>query len=235
MKYLINYADLAFFRSRMLNSLTGIQAGFDAVIQYKRENIDDKFLTKNNSILSQRRGAGYWLWKPYFILKTLERLDDGDILFYADAGTEFVRSADPLFARIEKEPMGIAAFQLTGGHKEGEYTRKSVIEALGLDPAVVRTTDQIMASFVIARKCESSIKVVKKWLESCEDPDLILDKDRDPDEFPEFKDHRHDQSLWSLWTKKLNVPVYPDPTQWGVTHGQTQEDDVFIKHHRKRT
>jgi hypothetical protein len=34
-------------------------------------------------ILEQPRGAGYWMWKPYVILKTLvERMDWGDYLCY---------------------------------------------------------------------------------------------------------------------------------------------------------
>ena len=29
----------------------------------------------------------------------------------------------------------------------------------------------------------------------------------------EFKEHRHDQSIWSLITKKNKVTILPDPTQ----------------------
>ena len=68
MNYLINYADQAFFQSRALNSISGIQAGFDSVIQYQKKDMSSDFLSENKEILSKRRGAGYWLWKPYFIL-----------------------------------------------------------------------------------------------------------------------------------------------------------------------
>ena len=54
MNYLINYADLAFYESRKQNSLSGIEMGFDAVIQYKKEHIDEEFLTKNELILSRK-------------------------------------------------------------------------------------------------------------------------------------------------------------------------------------
>ena len=90
MNYLINYADLAFYESRKQNSLSGIEMGFDAVIQYKKEHIDEEFLTKNELILSRQRGAGYWLWKPYFIAKTLREVQEGDIVFYSDAGSRFI-------------------------------------------------------------------------------------------------------------------------------------------------
>ena len=39
-------------------------------------------------ILANKRGYGYWLWKPYLIMKTLEQMNDNDILVYADCGCE---------------------------------------------------------------------------------------------------------------------------------------------------
>ena len=47
MNYLINYADLAFEESRQKNSISGISAGFDSVIQYRREDIGREFFRKN--------------------------------------------------------------------------------------------------------------------------------------------------------------------------------------------
>ena len=37
-------------------------------------------------VYEQRRGGGYWLWKPYVVLKHLRALRDGDVLVYSDAG-----------------------------------------------------------------------------------------------------------------------------------------------------
>lgn len=50
---------------------------------------DNDFWPKHSRFInSNPRGYGYWLWKPYIILKQLELLNDGDILFYADCGCE---------------------------------------------------------------------------------------------------------------------------------------------------
>ena len=32
-----------------------------------------------------QRGAGYWIWKPYIIWKTLQDVEDGDIVCYIDS------------------------------------------------------------------------------------------------------------------------------------------------------
>ena len=39
-----------------------------------------------NYMLNNHRGYGYWIWKPYIILKTLESMNENDILVYTDAG-----------------------------------------------------------------------------------------------------------------------------------------------------
>ena len=68
---LINYADRGFFKAQKLNSESGLEHGFDRVINYCRKDIDSDFLNKNEYILNKVRGAGYWLWKPYIILNVL--------------------------------------------------------------------------------------------------------------------------------------------------------------------
>ena len=100
MNLLINYADGCCYNSRRNNSLSGIDVGFDSVIQYNKIDIDDRFFNKNRDILSRSRGAGYWLWKPYFILKTLNAVSDGDVIFYADAGSTFVKFPDMIMESV---------------------------------------------------------------------------------------------------------------------------------------
>lgn len=235
MNYLINYADGAFLESRKRNSLSGIQAGFDAILQYTREDIDASFYEKNKEILTQKRGAGYWLWKPYFIFKTLQNIKEGDVVFYSDSGAEFVKPMEPLFSLIkEKEVVG---FKMSGNHKERQYTRKAVVEALSLNPNQTANLNQDLASFIGVKKTSHTVKkdhVIGTWLDRCQVPDLIMDQPRSSDEFEEFIDHRHDQSLWSLVSKLHNVYKAPDPSQWGISTGESEEGDFFINHHRDK-
>jgi len=97
MKLLINYANNVFRTSQRLNSKTGKEIGlFDEVISYSPKDIGRSFYKRNEKILSQKRGNGYWLWKPYFIKKTLEMLNWGDYLFYCDSGSYFIKPITPL-------------------------------------------------------------------------------------------------------------------------------------------
>src|SRR3989338_10956210 len=45
-------------------------------------NIHNEFISSNSI------GYGYWIWKPYIILKTIDDLNADDILIYMDSGCE---------------------------------------------------------------------------------------------------------------------------------------------------
>lgn len=212
-----------------------MSAGFDAVIQYSSKDIDSLFFAKNKKILTQKRGAGYWLWKPYFIFQTLKNVKEGDVVFYSDSGAEFIKPIEPLLKLIQEKE--VVAFKMSGNHKEGQYTRKAVIDKLGLNPNESASTNQDMASFIGVKKTSHTERMdhaIGTWLGYCQDPELIMDQPRSSDEFEEFIDHRHDQSLWSLVSKMHNIHKAPDPSQWGIQNGETQEEDFFINHHRNR-
>jgi hypothetical protein len=123
---------------------------------------------------------------------------------------------------------------MSGHHKENEYCRKQVAqEVVGCDKKIMES-DQNMASFVGVCNCVDSIDIISQWLNLCKKEHLIMDSPPQGGEFSMFKTHRHDQTLLSLLSKKLNLDTVADPSQWGVIHGQTTEKDYFIDHHRSK-
>ena len=78
----ISYANYIYFKQLKVNKFSAIKVGkVDKYYSYKPEDIDINFKKKNKDILSRERGNGYWIWKPYFILKTLKnKLNIGDYL-----------------------------------------------------------------------------------------------------------------------------------------------------------
>ena len=59
---------------------------FDKVDIYGREDIPFEFIEKTKPYIDMPRGGGYWLRKPFFLKKTFDMMNDGDICVYADAG-----------------------------------------------------------------------------------------------------------------------------------------------------
>tara|TARA_R110002074_G_scaffold189089_1_gene354829 strand:- start:2023 stop:2403 length:381 start_codon:yes stop_codon:yes gene_type:complete len=50
---------------------------------------DADFWSKHSDFIeNNRKGYGYWLWKPYIIMKAMDMCRENDVLVYADGGCE---------------------------------------------------------------------------------------------------------------------------------------------------
>lgn len=219
-RVLLNYADGTFTTAQKYNAKTGLSVGgFDGVAMMGRRHIDAGFAARNAHILNQPRGAGYWLWKPYFIdLLLREHLQDGDILFYSDSGAHFVHSADPVIELCQqRRDLPILLFGLEDHHRNSVWTKRDCFHFMGLDQPALADAPQILASFVVCERRPESMAFVADWLHHAQDARLITDA---PNEcglpnYPDFRDHRHDQSILSLLGRSRGVTVVPDISQWG--------------------
>jgi hypothetical protein len=162
-----------------------------------------------NFIESNRRGYGYWLWKPYLIKKVLSSLNTDDILVYADAGCELNPRGVPRLREYEEivrdSHYGMISFQLE--FKERQYTKRLVIESLEGD----RDAHQCMATVQIMRKTEHSLNIVNMCYTISSDHKYINDE-RSHNEDPAFVDHRHDQSIYSVLVNKYGSIKLKDET-----------------------
>jgi len=218
--YLINYAHKAFFESRKKNSQSAKEIGeFDEVIEYTFDDIDDNFRTHNAQILSHPRGAGYWIWKPYIVNKTLARVNDGDIVFYCDSGSVFIKSAKPLIDLCINKSNGVVCFHMepVARNKEVLQTKKDTFVLMGCDYPMFTESWARLGGFSVWQKNAFSLEVAAKWLQHVQDPRVVTDMPNQcgVPEDPRFIDHRHDQSVFSLITKKYNIRSYTDPSQFG--------------------
>ena len=231
----INYADKSYYQAQKVNSQSALDiAKVDGIIQYSRANLDDKFINKNSNILNQPRGAGYWLWKPYIINKTLDLVDDGDIVFYTDSGSNFINPCQSLYDKVLLDKNQIILFELNSNHTNRNWVKRDCFYYLNLDSEDYANKVQILASFVILVKNEFTKKFVAEWLHSCEDYRVITDS---PNEcglpnYNQFMDHRHDQSVLSLLGRKHNITTMPDISQFGSD--RLQELGQLINHTRSR-
>jgi hypothetical protein len=212
---LINYATLKFYEAQQRSAETAVTvAGFDEAICYSSRDIDRHFRTRNRSILRARIGAGYWLWKPYFIKRALDLLSKGDFLFYCDSGSHFVDRIDPLIELATRTQQQVIPFELI--HLERCYTKRETLILMGCDAARFTDTRQRLGSFILFQKSAFTEKFVDEFLELAQDPRLIADmKSSVGSDYPDFVAHRHDQSIFSLLTKRYGLTAYRDPSQYG--------------------
>lgn len=240
MIYAVAYGNDAFAGSRDYNLKTAIKKGkADKAIAYSPEDIDESFYQQNKDILSLKRGNGYWLWKPYLILKTLNQIEDGDYLMYADAGSVYVNPVQTLIDCMEQNGQNILCFSINSIEKD--WSKRDAFVILDCDKPEYAETPQRLATFILCKNCEETRAFISQWLGFCTDRRIITDDSNTAGlpNYDGFQDNRHDQTCWSLLTKKHGIPAFRDPSQFGENSALPDEikklstyPTVFL-HHRK--
>ena len=194
---------------------------FDDIFIYTEKNLDKDFKRKHRQILKfGTRGFGYWIWKPNIIKQALRTMQEGEQLLYADAGchlnSEGKKRLLEYFDIVEQSELKIGAFQLEDVHNEYCWSKKDLIVHLGVqDNDDILNSGQICATQVLLQKCEQSTAFVDEWLNIMENYHFSDDSRSISPEHPNFKGHRHDQSVFSLLCKLNNAvrfrgsEVYP--------------------------
>jgi len=209
----LNYADAKYRKHQKMNTKTAYLFGkVDKVYSFSPEDIDKNFYEQNINILSQKRGAGLWLWKPYFILRVLDEMKDGDALVYMDSGAFYIRKISALIEKLKASKQDIMLFEMP--LVECQWTKKAVFEALDAYREEIRFTNQTLGTIIII-KSSYSYRFVQKWLELCRQEELICPKEKDDSEDFMYIAHREDQSILSVLGKKEGIIPFGDPTDFG--------------------
>jgi hypothetical protein len=213
---IVSFGSEEFFPSldRLLNS--ALKFGVDEARFTKPEHlVESPFFHQNLDIFQHRRGYGYWLWKPFLILAALRDAAENDIVIYSDAGVEIVASLAPLIA-LARDVQPLVAFG-NGNHKNSMWTKRDCFILLQCDSAKFWEAAQWNGFFQVYRRCDFTIQFVEEWLSACCDARILTDipNEMGQPNLPDFRDHRHDQSVLSLISEKRGIQKFRDPSQWG--------------------
>jgi len=188
-----------FFQAQKLNL-------FDELILYTDnylKNDPDFWNIHSNFVTNNPRGYGYWIWKPYIIKKTMETMSDGDVLMYLDSGCEIdinkKKIIDKYLELVKTENIiGTLTFI------EKEWNKMDLIKKIDVKPFHL-STRQHQAGALLFVVNNETIQLVNKWYELACDYHNIDDTPSIEPNIRYFREHRHDQSIFSLLTKKYNL------------------------------
>lgn len=188
-------------------------------------------------IAMSRRGAGYWLWKPWLLRHVLANAAEGDVILYADAGSSLIADPATLVALTEANPVVVF-----GHRRVGEpvgmlrrWTKRDCFVLLDADTEEFWNAKCCTATFQLYRNSPQARSFVDEMLVACTDPRILTDAPNvmGRENLPEFVDHRHDQSVLSILALKHGLPEHTDPSQYGLPHTGAAFGQVF-DHHRRR-
>ena len=226
----ITFTDKNMTRAAELCRDSALRNGCDTSTIYTYDMLSPEFRLSNSDILSAERGAGYWVWKPQIILQEFDRSEPDDVVFYTDAGVEFVGDARCLSYAMDDHCM---LFHNMYWHHE--WCKG---DAMGLIDNYTPTY-QIQASAMLFKYTPLSIHTVSEWLHKCTEPGMIDDSPSKSPNYKGFQEHRHDQAiLTSLTIGKIKYHWWPASYCGGqFTYPKYNDRDTYpiiFNHHRKR-
>lgn len=228
-KVVCTYGTPDYEKSLQLLEKTAYEIGkVDKVYVYTRSWLETtEFYQKNRYILNGKRG-GYWLWKPFIILETFKKLEEGDCALYMDGGISVIDNLNPLFDLAGALPnKGKVIFRVPwvgAQHTAKKWTKRDCFILMNCDNEKYWNAQQTNGAVSLWIKNPENETFIKEWLRYCRDPRIVTD---DPNlcgaNIMGFLNHRHDQSVLTNLVTKYNYELFRDPTQWG-----NEEINLFV-------
>jgi hypothetical protein len=230
MIYHVSYASSNMSKSLDICRVWALRHGCDATLNI---DIDPDFAAHNRHILSQPRGAGYWLWKPYIIHRALmDFTKPGDYIVYTDAGVEFVANINRIIDEMERS--GEDIFLFGNNYQHRDWCKREVFDALNC-----KDGHQVQASAMVLRNTENAMYLVEEWLDQCQYGNQI-DDICGSDQYPGFREHRHDQAILTAVAQAMGLRLHWWPAIYNggaFTYDKGTYTDTYppiFHHHRKR-
>jgi len=166
---------------------------------------DPYFWPKHGEFIQKnRRGYGYWLWKSYIIKKTMESMSDGEILLYLDCGCEIgAMHKTKLTEYFEHVKTDLLIGTWT--QVEKYWNKQDLLLHLNITDAQHLNSPQRQGGAVLYYVCDRTREFVNMWYNTCCDYHMIDDTPSIAANPQYFREHRHDQSVFSLLVKKYNL------------------------------
>lgn len=192
---------------------------FSHVHTFSENDLGNQFWDKHRSFVeSHSRGFGYWIWKPWVVMKTLEKAADGDVIVYADGGcginttgiSNLIRYCSILTGSQDHHILG---FQMS--YVEHHWTKMDLFQRLNCRTDAVMKSGQVMATAFLCKKTPDTLRFMQAWYDMCSENNYhyVDDSPSVAPETAEFQEHRHDQSIFSLLCKTMGSAVLGDEVQ----------------------
>ena len=224
--HLVTYATPRFrLRQLVLGWSARLSHVADTVTSWTPEMLRDAGLENRcKDIKLSERGSGFWAWKPFIIDAKLRAVPDGDLVFYCDVGRRFPykileQSLTPFLQWMKQNGQDfLPGLSISWRGPLSVWCKRDAFTLTEMDTPDAHAAASVQASFSLWRGGSASRDFVDQWLDMCSNRQLISD---DPGicghpEFPEFHEHRHDQSLLTLCclknsTRALEMGGQPAP------------------------
>ena len=196
----------------------------DRIHVWTEKDLSPAFRTRfAEHLVPGSRGYGYWCWKPQVILQMFDLMQEGDVLFYVDAGCHLnARGRKRLleYAELARE-WGIVSFQarsMIDSEKnnpvhhfllEAHWSKGDLLDYFHVrDRKDVLRTGQIAGTTFFVQKDTRTQDLFRRFLAVFEEHfQLADDTPSESPNLPGFVENRHDQSIFGILLKLDGYPT----------------------------
>tara|TARA_B100000900_G_scaffold5664_1_gene4764 strand:+ start:7000 stop:7800 length:801 start_codon:yes stop_codon:yes gene_type:complete len=199
---------------------------YDKVKVFSLSDLNKKEKDKLKKLLrnqKNKKGYGFWSWKPIVIKKYLKQIKNNDIINYVDLGCHLnpngKKRLDFYIKKLNQSKNGMIGFQYKELKKlndkiykfqdlyEYKYTKSDLFEYFDiLRKKKFTHTPQFWAGNIFLKKNNFTKNFINNWINVFEKRfDLIDDTKSKKKNFKNFIKHKSDQSVYSILCKIYKV------------------------------
>lgn len=176
---------------------------FDNIIIEDEKTIKPLLKEHENFIINNKKGYGYWIWKPIIIKNQLEKMSENDILFYLDCGSSIIDNNDKLneYINILKDKE-IIVFE-NADYKIKRYIKTNLINEFNITDDILETY-QIDGGCIILKNSKRTKEFIDEWIKYMikDNYQLLNDDLLNLSQNEQFIEHRHDQSILTVLARQ---------------------------------
>jgi hypothetical protein len=172
---------------------------------------------------NQKRGFGWFAWKPFILLDALSRLQDGDVVLYTDADTYPIADFSMLHEECSRLG-GVMLFEAMGC-PTNQWTKRDCFAVMGQDQPEYWNRRAGVARFMLFERGPwKAYQFLVEWQAYCLNP---LTQTFDPSvlgpELDGFREHRAEQAIMTLLGLKYGFKFYREACQFGDAFTEDRE------------
>jgi hypothetical protein len=216
---LLTFATSDFQRHAEALAQSALSVGFESARIATPDDVRaSDFYTAHQAILDEPRGAGYWLWKPFLIRQEIAACSPNDVVLYADAGRNsyyrFASRPDALVAYMRFREQGCllgVSVPQVGPLKR--WTKRDCLVLMEADRPEIVEKPLVQATWSLWSSTPQALAFLDEWIAAAIDARCLTDAPNvmGAPNYPDFVDHRHDQSIMSILAHKMGAP-FIDPS-----------------------
>jgi hypothetical protein len=170
---------------------------------YQIEKVHPKLLKPVVIDVHGKSVRGWYAWKPVVIKQTMDM--HGSII-YLDAGNTVLKPLNDLFAHIEEN----GYFFIAGAHNIKDWTTKRVIKYFNLEDEdkkfVLNDATKSISANIMGFSPKIYDSIVLPMYKHVKNDFYLFEDDGSSNQG--FGKHRHDQTLFSIYIRLLNLKVF---------------------------